>query len=61
MTASERIRQARESAVDVWLAAKDDLIECSECGHVHFDTKRREYVPCPLATEGCTCSLGESI
>lgn len=33
----------------------ETLVECSECGHLHFDTKTREYVECPLRSEGCTC------
>lgn len=34
-----------------------DLIECSECGHEHFNAKQRRYVPCPLLAEGCTCPM----
>lgn len=35
-----------------------EIIECSECGHLHFDTERREYDRCPLRGEGCTCTHG---
>jgi hypothetical protein len=33
------------------------VIECSECGHLHFDATAVDYIECPLASEGCTCPL----
>lgn len=32
-----------------------DLLECSECGHQHFNG--REYLVCPLTSEGCACPV----
>lgn len=59
MIGLEVLSSTRAGAVDAWLGADDaELDECSECGHLHFDVEQREYVPCPLATEGCTCALG---
>ena len=52
------MQEKPSSAVDAWLDAADELAECSECGHLHFNPEQREYVPCPLASEGCTCALG---
>lgn len=31
------------------------MIECSECGHLHFDPATRRYDECPI--EGCKCPL----
>ena len=31
------------------------MAPCSECGHEHFNTERREYDECPLRGEGCPC------
>lgn len=32
-----------------------NLLECSECGHQHFNG--REYLTCPLTDEGCACPM----
>jgi len=29
------------------------FVECSECGHLHFNSRERTYEPCPV--EGCPC------
>jgi hypothetical protein len=31
------------------------VIECSECGHLHFDVDTNDFIDCPLAEEGCDC------
>lgn len=31
-------------------------VECAECGHLHW-VNGRGYVPCPLASEGCPCTM----
>jgi len=33
------------------------LIECSECGDLHFDPMAREYEPCPI--RDCPCPYPE--
>ncbi len=33
----------------------EELVECTECGHLHFDQAAGEYTRCPLADEGCEC------
>lgn len=37
------------------LNAGSQVAECSECGHMHFDTDLRFYFGCPLRIEGCGC------
>lgn len=39
--------------------AEQNLIQCSECGHEHFDTRSNSYTECPLAGEGCTCPMND--
>ena len=33
----------------------EELDDCTECGHPHFDWLNVVYVPCPQKAEGCTC------
>lgn len=33
--------------------AVEMIIECSECGHEHFDSPNRRYLLCPI--EACPC------
>lgn len=33
-----------------------DIRQCAECGHLHWDADTREYVECPLRSEGCRCA-----
>lgn len=32
-----------------------DVVECAECGHLHFNRRTGKYPPCPLASGGCDC------
>lgn len=31
----------------------DDISECVECGHLHWDYRREVYISCPV--DGCDC------
>lgn len=31
------------------------ITECVECGHLHYDSTAREWIPCPLHSAGCYC------
>lgn len=37
------------------------IIECSECGHLHFDATAADYIECPLTSEGCPCPFNPTI
>ncbi len=60
------VRARLDAAADAWergLRPAEEgsegvrLVECSECGHKHFDKVAGDYVPCPLAPK-CDCILG---
>lgn len=34
---------------------RHEIVECAECGHLHFDQTCLAYVVCPLGLEGCDC------
>lgn len=36
----------------------DAVVECSNCGHLHYDISTRSYFTCPLHDEGCPCRNG---
>ena len=37
-----------------------ELIECVECGHLHFNPAARAYEPCPLAPD-CDCDPDDTL
>lgn len=41
----------------------DDMAECAECGHLHFNEKTKRYLACPMIRwgDGCDCLLNDSL